>query len=202
MQAMEQQEFDGPAIEKRMLILNPQLVFRQRFWNPLMTRAATTPLLLTWDNFDSLSSTSKENRNTQVVRAYLYELLETQSPVDLIFTITGRLEALAENALAPFQPKRSLRLANLGVEQTIQLIRSSDQLPVTTSVAEFIAYLTGGHPGDTQLICQKLFERHVVRHHGQVTVADVIAVLQIQLSPGDFVGDVYRRLGRTSSIGF
>jgi Cdc6-like AAA superfamily ATPase len=198
MAGMEAQGLGVPKIEKRMLVLNPFLVFRQRFWQPLLSRALETPLLLAWDNFDCLIERSSGDHNAQAIRAYLYGLLETESPLDLLLTVTGRVEALAENSLSPFRLERTHRLTNLNQEQTIQLTRYSEGFPVFEPVADFIYDLTAGHPGDVQRLCHAIYGRHQARGHVQVTVADVLAVLQHELSPSEFSGPVYRRLDRAT----
>ena len=200
MVALNQQGLDGPTIEKRMLVLNPQLVFRQRFWNPLLNKARNTPLLLAWDNFDSLADSSNGDHNLPTLRAYLFGLLETDAPLDVLLAITGRVEALGVNALSPFHLERSLRLANLSKEETLQLVKRSDRFPVFEPVAGLIYELTAGHPGDTQRLCQALYDRHRERRHGQVTATDVLAILQQDLAPSDFVGTVHRRLGKTDYV--
>ncbi len=202
MVGMEDLGLSGPRIEKRMLVLNPLLVFRQRFWQPLLSRALETPLLLAWDNFDCLAERPDGDHNVQAIRAYLYGLLETESPLDLLLTVTGRVEAIVENSLSPFRLERSYRMTNLNREQTLQLTRYSDRFPVFEPVAEFIHDLTAGHPGDVQRLCHVLFERHLARGHTQIAAADVLAVLQQELSPSEFSGAVYRRLDRTTfSVG-
>jgi hypothetical protein len=195
MASSEEQSLASPRIEKRMLVLNPQLVFRQRFWNPLLSRAHSTPLLFIWDNFDALLRHGRGNANLPLLRAYLYDLLQTEAPVKLLVAITGRLEALGEDAFSPFRLKRNHRLTNLSRAETLRLVQRSKQIPVFEPVADFIFGLTSGHPGDTHRLCHALFERHVMRGHAQLTIADVIAVLRNDLGPGDFVGSVYRRLG-------
>ena len=150
MVGMEDQGLSSPRIEKRMLVLNPLMVFRQRFWQPLINRAVETPLLLAWDNFDCLAERSNGDHNVQAIRAYLYGLLDTESPLDLLLTVTGRVEAIVENSLSPFRLKRSYRITNLNREQTLQLIRYAGNLPVFEPVADFIHGLTAGHPGDVQ----------------------------------------------------
>lgn len=198
MVGMEDQGLRGPRIEKRMLVLNPLLVFRQRFWQPLINRALETPLLLAWDNFDCLAERSGGDHNVQAIRAYLYGLLETESPLDLLLTVTARVEAIVENSLSPFRLEHSYRITNLNREQTLQLIRYSDEFPVFEAVAEFIYDLTAGHPGDVQRLCHVLFQRQLARGHTQITAADVLAILQQELSPSEFSGAVYRRLDRTT----
>ncbi|MGD2078171.1 MAG: ATP-binding protein [Chloroflexota bacterium] len=200
MSRMEELQLEGPRIEKRMLILNPQLVFRQRFWNPLLAKARTMPLLMAWDNFDTLSGSIPGDHYRQALRAYLFDLLDTDQPVDLLLSVTGRVEAIEKNALAPFQLKRSYRLTNLTEEQTLQLIRQPGRSTIFGSVAEFIYSLTAGHPGDTHRLCHALYERQKLYKYRQVTIADVIAVLQDALGPSNFVGDVYRRVGRPVTV--
>ena len=197
MAGMESQGFSGPTIEKRMLVLNPQLVFKQRFWQPLLNRAQENPLLLAWDNFDLLAETSISDHNVQTLRAYLYGLLDTRAPINLLLTVTGRVEAIAESSLSPFRLANTFRLTNLSRDQTLNLVRSSDQLPIAEPVGNFIHELTAGHPGDVQCVSHALFNRHLERMHGQVTAADVLAVLNRELSPSDFHGAVYRRLAST-----
>lgn len=199
MVSMKRQDLDGPIIEKRMLVLNPQLVFRQRFWNPLLMRAHSVPLLLAWDNFDALAQSGQGSHNLQSLRAYLYGLLKTDAPVDVLLTITGRVEAVGENALAPFHLESYLRLTNLDRDQTLRLIDQAAGLKVFRPVAEFMYSLTNGHPGDTQQLCHALFERQWQRGHRQVAIADVVAVLKEDLRPSDFVGSVYHRLDSPSS---
>lgn len=201
MAGMEKQGLSTPTIEKRMLVLNPQLVFRQRFWSPLLARAQTTPLLLAWDNFDVLARQDRGNHNLQSLRAYLYSLLETDAPVDLLLSITGRIEALSSNALAPFHLAKSHRLAALDKEHALRLIQGTDRMALSGPVADFIFELTLGHPGDTQRLCHSLYSRHSRRGHHQVTISDVIAILKHELGPKDFSGAPYRRLGASISVG-
>jgi hypothetical protein len=195
-----QQGFLTPHIEKRMLVLNPRLVFRQRFWNPLLSRAHSTPLILVWDNFDALMRQSPGNVNLPSLRAYLFDLLQTEAPIDLLLAITGRVEAVGEDALSPFRLGRNHRLTNLSREQTLRLIRKSEQMLVFEPVADFIFGLTSGHPGDTHRLCHSLYERHITRGQGQLTVADIVAVLREDLKPADFVGTVYHRLSIPSTV--
>jgi hypothetical protein len=197
MASMGRQGLAAPHIEKRMLILNPQLVFRQRFWNPLLSRVHSTPLVLLWDNFDALLSQGRADHNLPSLRAYLYDLLLTEAPVDLLLAVTGRVEAIGEDALAPFHLGQSYRLTNLNKDQTLLLIQKSEEMHVFGPVADFIFGLTNGHPGDTQRICHSLYERQMTRGHRQLTMADVIAVLRHDLRPSDFVGKVYHRLGQS-----
>lgn len=201
MASMKLQGLDTPHIEKRMLVLNPELVFRQRFWNPLLTRAQSAPLVFVWDNFDALLGQRRVNHNLPSLRAYLYDLLQTGAPVGLLPAITGRVEAMGEMALSPFRLEKSHRLSNLNKAQTLRLIQKSEQMNVFGPVADFIFGLTSGHPGDTHRLCHSLYERHVTRGHMQLTVADIIAVLGQDLKPGDFVGSVHRRLGRSLAAG-
>ncbi len=199
MGSMTDQGLVAPQIEKRMLILNPELVFRQRFWTPLLSRAHSTPLVLAWDNIDALSRQGRGNDNLPAVRTYLYHLLQTNEPVHLLLTITGRLEAVGKDALSPFRLTRSHRLANLNKERTVRLIQRSDQMNVIEPVADFIFELTNGHPGDTHRLCHSLYERHNTRGHVQLTIADVIAVLQHDLQASDFFGRLYHRLQDTQA---
>jgi hypothetical protein len=201
MAGLREQELPLVSIEKRMLLLNPQLVFRQRFWNPLLMRAHSTPLLLAWDNFDMLSKQAWGNRELQSIRAYLYDLLETDAPVDVLMSITGRVEALAESALGPFHLATSQRLTNLSKEQTLALIAGSERMRVPQNVADYIYYLTSGHPRDTQRICHSLYQRHFARGQIQVTIADLVAVLQEDLMPKDFHGLLYDRLKSVTTFG-
>ncbi|UCG23773.1 MAG: ATP-binding protein [Chloroflexota bacterium] len=198
MAGMERQDLSGPTIEKRMLVLNPRLVFKQRFWKPLLNRSHETPLLLAWDNFDSLAETTNGDHNIQTLRAFLYGLLESGAPIDLLITVTGRVEAIAENSLSPFRLTNSYQLTGLSQNQTLQLARSSELMPIFDSVGALIHEVTAGHPTDVQRLCHALFNRHIERKHGQITVADVLAVLQHELSPSDFRGAVYSRLARAS----
>ena len=200
MAGMNSQQLNGPTIEKRMLVLNPQLVFRQRFWQPLVSQGSETPLLLAWDNFDSLVDTSDGGHSAQTLRAYLYGLLETGAPIDLLLTITGRVAAIAERSLSPFRLANTYRLTNLSRDHMLQLVQSSDHLPIIETVGIFVHELTAGHPGDVQRLCHALFNRHMDRQYSQVTAADVLAVLQHELSPSDFRGAVYHRLARTRFI--
>lgn len=201
MTAMDKQGLATPTIEKRMLVLNPQLVFRQRFWSPLLVRAQSTPLLLAWDNFDVLARQDRGDHNLQSLRAYLYSLLETDAPIDLLLSITGRIEALGSSSLAPFHLTKGHRLTALDKEQTLCLMRRSNKMAVSGSVADYIFQLTAGHPGDTQRLCHSLHDRHIRRGHQQVTVADVMAVLKQELGPKDFNGALYDRLDRSISTG-
>jgi hypothetical protein len=196
----DQQDLALPQIEKRMLVLNPQLVFRQRFWNPLLSKAHSKPFLFVWDNFDALHRQRHGNANLPSVRAYLFDLLQTELPVNLLVTVTGRVEAVGEDAFAPFRLGRNHRLTNLSRAQTLRLVHKSERMPVFEPVADLIFGLTSGHPGDTHRLCHSLYARHIVRGHAQLTYADVIAVLRRDLKPVDFVGSVHRRLGKLAAI--
>lgn len=198
MRATGEQGVDGPSIEKRMLVLNPQLVFRQRFWQPLLSKAHERRLLLAWDNFDALAQRTDSDHSIQAIRAYVYSLLDTDAPLSLLLTITGRVAAMAENSLSPFRLRQSYRLTNLSHAETLSVIQCADHFRVFDYVADLVYELTAGHPGDVQRLCNSLFNRHQARDHGQVTAADVLAVLWHELKPSDFEGAVYRRLGRST----
>ncbi|HSG18902.1 MAG TPA: hypothetical protein VLE70_21590, partial [Anaerolineae bacterium] len=137
------------------------------------------------------------DHNVQTLRAYLYGLLEMRAPLDLLLTVTGRVEAITESSLSPFRLANAYRLTNLKRHQTLQLARFSDHMPIYEPVGIFIHELTAGHPGDVQCLCHALFDRHLGRRHSQITAADVLAVLQHNISPSDFHGPVFRRLART-----
>lgn len=198
MTTMEKQGVSGPSIEKRMLVLNPQLVFRQRFWQPLTSKAHAEQILLAWDNFDVLAERTDSVPSIQAIRAYMYSLLDADAPLSLLLTITGRVEAMAENSLSPFRLGHSYRLTNLSRSETMSLIHYADEFPIFDPVADFVYELTAGHPGDVQRLCNSLYNRHQARGQGQVTAADVLAVLWHELRPSDFVGPVHRRLGQST----
>lgn len=198
MAGLERQKIDGPTMEKRLLILRPWQAFNRHFWLRLPVSSGGRPILFLADNFDTMIADEFENRNVKVYRHRLFELFQSDHRIMVLFTLNGRIEAYDPQSLSPFDIAKSYRLPIFTPQETNELLNRAMSFPVFTDLSTFVHDLTGGHPGDLQRLCHALHEYGKWRRLRQITLADVLAVLEFQLQPKLFHTAVYRRRDKLS----
>ena len=198
MAGLEKQHINGPTMEKRLLILRPWQAFNQHFWHHLPESSGSRSFLFLVDNFDVLVADEFENRTANIYRHRLFELFQTDHRIVVLFTLKGRIEAYDPQSLSPFDIARNYRLPVFNLQETNELLIRAMSFPVFTDLSTFVHDLTGGHPGDLQRLCHALHEHGSSRRLRQITLADVLAVLESQLQPKVFHTAVYRRRDKLS----
>lgn len=190
----------APALEKRMLILRPGQVFKQAYWQKLSQSFPGKRLAILLDNIDTLASGPASPGSNRTYREYLGELLNADSGIHFVATVTGRLATYEPIELMPFHEAPSFHLTTLSELQTYELINANHALAVSKSVSSYIHSLTWGHPHDIQRLCHALFERVQTFNLRVITVADVAATLRTKLDPGDFKKSIYQQRTKVSYI--
>lgn len=198
MAGLEKQNIDGPTMEKRLLILRPWQAFNHHFWHRLTASSGDRTILFLADNFDSIVADEFENRTVNIYRHRLFELFQTVHRIVILFTLNGRIEAYDPQSLTPFDFAKSYRLPVFTLQETNELLIRAMSFPVFSDLSTFVHDLTGGHPGDLQRLCHALHEYGRSRRLRQITLADVLAVLESQLRPKVFHTAVYRRRDKLS----
>ena len=193
MGALDKQNIPGPRLEKRLLVLRPWQAFNQHFWRYLAEAAADRPLLFMLDNFDELVGDESDSQTRSIYRQRLYELFESSGRIAVLLTLTSRLQAFDPHVLAPFHIARSHHLSAFTPAETLELLRRAASFPAFSDLSTLIHDLTGGHPGDVQRIGYTLHERGRSHKLRQITLTDVMAVLDMDLRPKDFQSAVYAR---------
>lgn len=193
MAGFEKQHVDGPTMEKRLLILRPWQAFNQHFWHQLTASSGGRSIMFLVDNFDAIIADEFENHTLNIYRHRLFELFQTDHRIVVLFTLKNRIEAYDPQSLSPFDIARSYRLPVFTPQETTNLLIRAMSFPVFTDLANFVHELTGGHPGDLQRLCHSLHKYGSSRRLKQITLADVLAVLDSQLSPKKFHTAVYHQ---------
>lgn len=193
MAGLERHSIDGPTMEKRLLILRPWQAFNHHFWHQLEETAGGRSILFLLDNFDEVVADEFEDRTKNVYRKRLFELFKTNQRIVVLFTLKGRIEAYDPQSLSPFDIARSYRLSFFSQQETNDLLNRAMSFPVFDDLSTFVHNLTGGHPGDLQCLGYALHEYGSSRRLRQITLVDVLAVLEHQLQPKEFQTAVHRR---------
>jgi hypothetical protein len=193
MAGLERRSIDGPTMEKRLLILRPWQAFNHHFWHQLTKSAGGRSILFLVDNFDEVVASEFEDRAKNINRNRLFELFQSDHQIVVFFSLKGRIEAYDPQNLAPFDIARSYRLSFFTHQETNELLIQAMSFPVFTDLSTFIHDLTSGHPGDLQRLGHALHEYGSSRRLRQITLVDVLAVLENQLQPKVFHTAVHRR---------
>jgi hypothetical protein len=128
-----------------------------------------------------------------IYRHRLFELFQTDHKIVALFTLKSRIEAYDPQSLSPFDIAKSYRLSLFTRQETKDLLIRAMSFPVYTDLSGFLHDLTGGHPGDLQRLGHALHEYGSSRRLRQITLVDVLAVLEYQLQPKVFQTAVHRR---------
>jgi hypothetical protein len=179
-------------IEKQMFVLHSEMVFMEGVWLPLVDALGDHRLVIALDSADCLLSPAPDSAE-EAILSFLYDLPGGDRSIYFLLALGSRVETLDASALKPFESARSLRLKGLTRAETLALMRQPVPYRVPTMVADYVHALTRGHPGDIQTICSALFRRAQSRPIGQLTLADVLAVLATDLEAHQLQTPVYRR---------
>lgn len=198
MAGLKGQQIDRPTLEKRLLILRPWQAFNQHFWQKIPKSSDGRPIIFLIDNFDTLVAPKSEDQIVSVYRQRLYELFTTNDRFVVLFTLQARIETYDPKSLFPFDIARRYRLPPFSLEETTEILTRAMSFPVYSDLSTFLYELTGGYPSDLQCLCHTLHDYGSERNLRQITLADVLAVLETRLQPKDFQTAVYRRLNEIS----
>lgn len=193
MAGLARRSSDGPTMEKRLLILRPWQAFNHHFWRQLTTATGNRAILFLVDNFDEVITDEFEDQTMKIYRHRLFELFQTDHKIVALFTLKSRIEAYDPQSLSPFDIAKSYRLSFFTRQETNDLLIRAMSFPVYTDLSGFVHDLTGGHPGDLQRLGHALHEYGSSRRLRQITLVDVLAVLENQLQPKVFQTAVHRR---------
>lgn len=193
MAGLEGQTIDGPTMEKRLLILRPWQAFNHHFWRQLTAATGDSSILFLVDNFDDVIADEFEDQTMNIYRHRLFELFQTDHKIVTLFTLKSRIEAYDPQSLSPFDNAKSYRLNFFTQLETNELLIRAMSFPVFTDISAFIHDLTGGHPGDLQRLGHALHDYGSSRRLRQITMVDILAVLEYQLQPKVFHTAVHRR---------
>jgi len=193
MKSLELHGLQEPSLEKRLLILRPWQAFNQHFWQYIPQAVGERKLLFAFDDMNALISSGKDKDNLAALRHKLFSLFESQNNFQLLLALTGRFEAFDPLNLAPFQNALNLRIPAFTQDETIELLRLAGSFPVFSDLVAYIYELTGGHPGDLQTLCYALHNQGREQRLRQITMADIVFILENQFQPRDFHTAVYRR---------
>jgi hypothetical protein len=193
MAGLARQSIDAPTMEKRLLILRPWQAFNHHFWRQLTTATGGRAILFLVDNFDQVITDEFEDQTMNIYRHRLFELFQTDHKIVALFTLKSRIEAYDPKSLSPFDIAKSYRLSLFTRQETNELLIRAMSFPVYTDLSGFVHDLTGGHPGDLQRLGHALHEYGSSRRLRQITLVDVLAVLEYQLQPKVFQTAVHRR---------
>lgn len=193
MAGFEGQSIDGPTMEKRLLILRPWQAFNHHFWRQLTTATGGRAILFLVDNFDEVIADEFEDQTMNIYRHRLFELFQTDPKIVVLFTLKSRIETYDQRSLSPFDNAKSYRLKFFTQQETNELLIRAMSFPVFTDLSIFIHDLISGHPGDLQRLGHALHEYGSSRRLRQITMVDILAVLEHQLQPKVFHTAVHRR---------
>jgi KaiC/GvpD/RAD55 family RecA-like ATPase len=189
-----------PKLEKRMLLIRPWQVFKQRFWQELHTTFSEQTMLIILDNFDALASRPSAPETNRSYRQYLFEMLTGSQEIFTVASVTGRLSAFTPMELSPFHRLLSYHLPLFSKTQTSRLVSNNNYFYFVEPVVDYIHSLTWGHPGDIQRLCHVLFSQLHGKNYQIVTVADIVSTLRLHLKPGDFRRATYHQRSKISYL--
>lgn len=185
----------SPPFEKRLLVLRPWESFRKYYW-PDVLRRYGNDLILVLDNFDELVTNQANKENLPFFRSHIKRMFDAHTAVKGMLILRGRSEAYTSELLQPFDSLPSYRISRLDAFEAGELMRRGSALPVFSELSSTIYELTGGHPGDIKLILAALQRRAQALSFSQLTIADLLMVLDNDLAPRDFYTNVYARYAK------
>ena len=142
---------------------DPETTFRQ-VWLPnlLNNLSQEASLVFLFDEFDVLDDPESE-KAAATFFPYLRDLLSiNQKYLNFVFVIGRKVDDLTNIALSLFKAAPALRVSLLNQQDTIALIRMSEEnnsLIWSNDAIEIVWQLTGGHPFLTQRLCSRIWER-------------------------------------------
>lgn len=161
---------------------NPAGAFQERIIPAILTALPGRSLVLMFDDIDQLSKLAGEKSVITELLSCLYDLSQSQRRIRYLFSLTGREEPPAGELLAPFRGVISWAVGPLDSESALALIRQPVPYKVYDGIARYIADVTANYPADLIRICHGLYERWQQRQLGQITIADVNAVIRLDLN--------------------
>ena len=142
---------------------NPKIHF-QKHWLPKILEDIDKPLILLFDEFDSLDDNMSQQTKTETeFFSYLHELMQvSEKNLNFVFVIGCKIDDLTQIAAALFKGVcRVVPVSLLSPEDTCKLITLSEinqSLRWSTRAKKAIWQLTQGHPYLTQQICYCVWE--------------------------------------------
>lgn len=185
----------APPFEKRLLVLRPWQSFRKYYWPELLSRYGDN-LIIALDNFDQLVIEETNNENLPFFRSHLKRLFDIHGSIKGLIVLRGRNEAYSQEQLQPFDSLTSHRISRLTKKESSELIRRGSQLLIFQDLVSIIFELSGGHPGDIKIMLLALQKRAQTLAVNQITLADLLMVLDHELAPKNFYTNVYARLDK------
>jgi hypothetical protein len=153
---------DVLAQDKPDLGAIPEMTFRHTWLPAVLNRLPiNTSLVLLFDEFDALEAhKSESDQAIKTFFAYLRELLIIdQKRLNFVFVIGRNVSDLTQIALSLFKAIPTKRISLLGYDDTIKLVRFSEDngsLHWSDEAIERVWQLTHGHPFLTQHLCSRV----------------------------------------------
>lgn len=161
---------------------NPAGAFQERTIPTILTALPGRSLVLMFDDLDQLTKLVGDRSAVTELLSCLHDLSQQNRRVRYLFTVTGREEPPAGELLAPFSGAISWAVGPLDGESALALIRQPIPYKIYDGVARYIADVTGNYPADLMRVCGGLYNRWQQRQLGQITIADVNAVIRLDLN--------------------
>lgn len=183
-----------PLVARDRFTANPVAAFDDFMAVFTKKRLENRQLILAFDDLDILAGQSQPGYVEYEILNYLCNLLQQSPNLTYIFTLNSPIQNLPENALAPFRLSKHFPVSCFSLDMTQEFLRRSALFNTSSVVGSYIFYLTGGHPGDIQRYCHKLYQRRQNNKLMHITLADVVAVTRQSKGSDGFQSPVLQRL--------
>jgi hypothetical protein len=163
--------------------------FRETFLPAALKLGKRRGLVVLFDEFDMLAM-PRDRESHLSLFPFLSEWLDEIKEIQCVFVLGHRPDELSSETLAQFKTFRACRLSLLTQEESLALIRQSENdgsLNWTDEARDWVWYWTQGHPFFIQLLCNEIWEicmNRVEECPPPVDVDDVEEALEVALERG------------------
>lgn len=192
---LQKSQIELPPLNHTAFIADPFRAFREQVVLPSTValnealsslnspRPSSKPLFL-FDNLNALAPHIETRALKDDTLLMLHQAIYKNHMAACLFVWEVTTVSPPETIKHFFSQAQLYDVGPLEPEEAIGLVRQPMNFTIFKNVAEYIASLSQNHPYETQLICQKLYERRQQLKLNFVTVADVKAVQRTIVESG------------------
>ncbi|PIE33755.1 hypothetical protein CSA56_10545 [candidate division KSB3 bacterium] len=136
------------------------IFFRVTFVPAVAKMSGGKQLVFLFDEFDFLDTPWQKHLRTSFL-PYLQEWMRIEDTTQFVFGFGRRPDEFSQETLATFKALRSRRISYMDRNDSIRVIRQSEEtesLEWEDEAVEWVWYWTQGHPFFTQLLCGEIWE--------------------------------------------